>query len=165
MSLYIISFIKNVLTPLVFLTTSSAISSARGNTSSALSHVSENKPPQIGSSARYVAPVVTTCMARECPINRGRKKELQASMTSPRRAKTNPIFADADAMRMFMGSVMVMPIPTAEPWMAPIVGLREWWIARTERPPLCCVGRMLIQYFSFLYSFYFNRLTYTYPSL
>jgi hypothetical protein len=29
-----------------------------------------------------------------------------------------------------------MPTPTAEPCIAPMVGLRQWWIARVTRPPL-----------------------------
>jgi hypothetical protein len=47
---------------------------------------------------------------------------LQASGTTPRRAKTNPIRADEDAMRMSMGRVMVTPKPTAGPLMAAMTG-------------------------------------------
>jgi hypothetical protein len=37
---------------------------------------------------------------------------------------------------MLMGSVSVMPTPTAAPGRAPMVGMREWWIRRAMRPPL-----------------------------
>jgi hypothetical protein len=103
-----------------------------------------NKPSQILSLARYVAPVVIACIARLCPTSLGRKNELQASIMSPRRANTNPIFAFLYAMRMFMGSVIVMPMPTAEPWRAPMVGLRQWNMERVTRPPLCDVSMCLV---------------------
>jgi hypothetical protein len=135
-SLNIISFIRYVDTLLVFLTTSSATSSALGSTASGLSTRSLNKPSHTLSPARYVAPVVIACMARLCPTSRGKKYEEHASMTSPRRENTNPIFAPRYAIRMFIGSVMVMPIPTAEPCKAPMVGLRQWKMLRVTRPPL-----------------------------
>ncbi len=37
---------------------------------------------------------------------------------------------------MVMGRVMVIPMPTAGPWMAPMVGFVQWWIASAARPPL-----------------------------
>ena len=46
-------------------------------------------------------------------------------MTIPRLAKTKPTFAVAETIRMAMGRVMVMPTPTAEPFMAATVGLRH----------------------------------------
>jgi hypothetical protein len=51
---------------------------------------------------------------------------------------TTPIFAFLHAMRMFIGSVIVIPMPTAAPWIAPMVGLRQCWMARATRPPLFC---------------------------
>ena len=57
-------------------------------------------------------------------------------MTMPRRANTKPILAAEGASRMAQGSVMVMPIPTAEPLRAAMVGLRHCWISRATRPPL-----------------------------
>ena len=63
-SLHIISFIRYVLTALVFRTTSAAISSALGSTCPGSSSVSAKRPLQTASSARYVDPVVTARMAR-----------------------------------------------------------------------------------------------------
>ena len=45
-----------------------------------------------------------------------------------------PIFAPLAAMRMSIGSVMVMPTPTAAPLIAAIDGLRQLKIASTNRP-------------------------------
>ncbi len=47
---------------------------------------------------------------------------LHASGTTPRRAKTNPMRADVEAMRRSMGKVIVMPKPTAGPLIAAITG-------------------------------------------
>jgi hypothetical protein len=99
----------------------------------------------------------STHNAFENPISRGKKKLEQASITTPRRAKTKPILAVADTTRMAMGKVMVIPIytlsfsppnidileatrekltPTAEPWMAAMTGFLHLWIANVRRPPL-----------------------------
>jgi hypothetical protein len=43
-------------------------------------------------------------------------------MIIPLLANTNPIFAPSYAMRMLIGSVIVIPIPTALPCSAPITG-------------------------------------------
>ena len=56
------------------------------------------------------------------PTSRGRNHVLQASGTTPRRAKTKPMRAAEEAMRMSMGSVMVTPKPTAGPLMAAMTG-------------------------------------------
>jgi len=48
---------------------------------------------------------------------------LHASGTTPRRANTKPMRAAVEAMRMSIGSVIVMPKPTAGPLMAAITGL------------------------------------------
>lgn len=59
------------------------------------------------------------------PISLGRKNELAASIINPRRANTNPILASPYAIRMLIGSVMVMPMPTAEPLMAAMTGFLQ----------------------------------------
>ena len=56
---------------------------------------------------------------------RGRNQLEQASGTIPRRAKTKPILAPSAARRMSIGSVIVMPTPTAGPLIAAITGLVE----------------------------------------
>lgn len=109
----------------VFLAISSANSYARANVSCGLESTSENKSRRSVCSAGNVEPVVVRCRAREYPISRGRKKDETASMTRPRREKTNPIFEETVARRIVVGRVMVMPIPTADPLIAAIVGLRH----------------------------------------
>ena len=54
----------------------------------------------------------------------------------PRREKTNPILAVAQATLILAGSVMVMPTPTDEPLMATSVGFEQLCIARATLPPL-----------------------------
>ena len=56
---------------------------------------------------------------------RGRNQLEQASGTIPRLAKTKPIFACCAASRMSIGSVIVIPTPTAGPLIAAITGLSE----------------------------------------
>ncbi len=56
------------------------------------------------------------------PTIRGRNQLEQASGTMPRRVKTNPILAPSTASRMSIGSVIVMPTPTAGPLIAAITG-------------------------------------------
>src|SRR3989442_4799165 len=56
------------------------------------------------------------------PTRRGRNHVLHASGTTPRRANTNPMRAAVDAMRTSMGSVSVMPKPTAGPLIAAMTG-------------------------------------------
>ena len=60
---------------------------------------------------------------------------LQASGTTPRRAKTKPIRAAEDAMRMSIGRVKVMPNPTAGPLIAAITGFFMSKIRRVTVPP------------------------------
>lgn len=71
-------------------------------------------------------------------------------MMMPRRAKTKPILALAQASRMLAGRVMVIPTPTAEPLIAAMVGLLQLWIASETLPPLyirflflACNGRVM----------------------
>ena len=73
-------------------------------------------------------------------MRRGRKYEEQASMMMPRREKTKPILAVALATRMLVGRHIVMPTPTAAPFMAAMVGLEQLWMARETRPPLGTVS-------------------------
>ena len=75
------------------------------------------------------------CIALLSPINFGRKKDEAASIIIPRLAKTNPILAFSLTMRMFIGSVMVIPTPTALPFMAAMTGFVQRWIARVTFPP------------------------------
>lgn len=53
----------------------------------------------------------------------------------PLRANTKPIFAVLATMRMFIGSVIVIPTPTALPLIAAMTGLRQSWIAKATWPP------------------------------
>ena len=69
------------------------------------------------------------------PTTRGRNQLEAASGTMPRLANTNPTFASLDSTRMSMGSVMVTPMPTAEPFMAAITGLVHSKIRSVRRPP------------------------------
>ena len=69
------------------------------------------------------------------PTSRGRNHDEAASGTIPRRANTKPMRADSDARRTSIGSVMVMPTPTAGPLMAPITGFNERKIRNETSPP------------------------------
>jgi hypothetical protein len=60
---------------------------------------------------------------------------LHASGTTPRRAKTKPIFAALEARRMSMASVSVAPKPTAGPLMAAITGFLRSKMRSATRPP------------------------------
>lgn len=57
-------------------------------------------------------------------------------MTRPRLEETKPIFADLHASRIVAGRVIVMPIPTAPPLIAAIVGFEHLWMASAALPPL-----------------------------
>ncbi|MCY1362716.1 hypothetical protein D9M69_494480 [compost metagenome] len=54
----------------------------------------------------------------------------------PKRPKTKPMRAFSEARRKSIASVMVAPIPTAAPLIAPTTGLRQAWMARVTRPPV-----------------------------
>src|SRR4029453_15237135 len=69
------------------------------------------------------------------PTSRGRNHVLQASGTTPRRAKTKPMRAAEDALRMSIGSVKVIPKPTAGPLIAAITGFFMSKIRRVTVPP------------------------------
>ncbi len=66
---------------------------------------------------------------------RGRNQLEQASGTIPRRTNTKPNRASADASRMSIGSSIVAPTPTAEPFTAAITGLRQEKMRSVTRPP------------------------------
>src|SRR5207253_10457025 len=65
----------------------------------------------------------------------GRNHVLAASGTTPRRAKTKPMRAAEDAIRMSIGRVSVMPKPTAGPLIAAITGFFMSKILRVTVPP------------------------------
>src|SRR2546422_3290288 len=69
------------------------------------------------------------------PTRRGRNHVLHASGTTPRRANTNPMRAAVDAMRTSMGSVSVMPKPTAGPLIAAMTGFLRSKMRSVTRPP------------------------------
>jgi hypothetical protein len=70
------------------------------------------------------------------PTMRGRNQLEHASGTMPRRVKTKPIFAPSATRRMSIGSVIVMPTPTAGPLIAAITGLvRSKMRSETCPPP------------------------------
>ena len=81
------------------------------------------RPPACASSALKTRPVATHSIAWLMPTSRGRNQLEHASGTIPRRVKTKPIFAPSAASRMSIGSVIVMPTPTAGPLIAAMTGL------------------------------------------
>jgi hypothetical protein len=89
-------------------------------------------------------------MARDAPMRRGKKKELHASMTIPRPAKTKPHLAFTETTCIAQGKTIVIPMPTAEPLIAAMVGLPQWWIARDTRRPL--LKEEIVSYESFWYA-------------
>ncbi len=92
-------------------------------------------PPSSASCAEKTSPPKIHSEARLIPTIRGRNQLLQASGAIPRRVKTNPIFAVSEAMRISIGRVMVMPTPTAGPFMAAITGFFISKILKVTRPP------------------------------
>ena len=75
------------------------------------------------------------------PTTRGRNQLLHASGTMPRRAKTKPMRAAVEAMRMSIGRVMVMPTPTAGPLIAAMTGFFDSKMrSDTSPPPSRCVS-------------------------
>src|SRR5438876_3637685 len=97
------------------------------------------RPPARASSAENTRPVYVHSAACATPTSRGRNHVLAASGTTPRRANTKPIFAVLAARRTSIGSVSVMPKPTAGPLMAAITG---FFISKmrsvTSPPPSRC---------------------------
>ena len=69
------------------------------------------------------------------PTMRGRNQPDAASGTMPRRAKTKPKRAVSDARRMSIGSVIVAPMPTAGPLIAPMIGFRQRNMRSVTSPP------------------------------
>jgi len=87
------------------------------------------------SPAGKTRPVNIHSSACEIPTMRGRNQLEQASGTIPRRTNTKPNRASADASRMSIGSSIVAPTPTAEPFTAAITGLRQEKMRSVTRPP------------------------------
>ena len=67
---------------------------------------------------------------------RGRNQLEHASGTMPMRPNTKPMRAFSDARRMSIGSVIVAPMPTAAPLIAPITGFLQLKMDSTTRPPV-----------------------------
>lgn len=61
-----------------------------GRTCVASGRMVVKRSPKYGEEGGYTPPVVIRCIARENPINRGRKYEAQDSMVSPRLVNTKP---------------------------------------------------------------------------
>ena len=118
----------------VFSAISRASSRARSIRASG-STTSATRPPAFASSAWIRAPERHQRRAVGRPTSRGRNQALPASGTRPRRAKTKPIRAPLAAMRMSMGRVRVAPTPTAAPFRAAMMGLRQLKRAPTKPPP------------------------------
>mmetsp|Transcript_101547 Transcript_101547/g.287733 ORF Transcript_101547/g.287733 Transcript_101547/m.287733 type:complete len:320 (+) Transcript_101547:98-1057(+) len=94
------------------------------------------KSPQCSSSFTVkTRPVSTKSFAFVSPTRRGRKKEEQPSMVSPRLPNTKPILASSAAMRKSIGVVRVAPMPTAGPLMAAMHGFSDRAMARLAWPP------------------------------
>ena len=74
---------------------------------------------------------------------RGRNQVEQASGVMPRRPNTKPMRAFSEAKRKSIGSVMVAPMPTAAPLIAPTMGLRQANIASATRPPVSRTPRWI----------------------
>ncbi len=79
--------------------------------------------------------MATHSIARLMPTSRGRNQLEHASGTIPRRTNTKPMRAPSAASRMSIGSVIVMPTPTAGPLIAAITGLVHAKIRSATCPP------------------------------
>src|SRR5277367_6216710 len=113
---------------------SSAISRTFGM-NSASGHTWLTMPNSSASRAVMIRPVISSSLALATPIMRGTVNRLRASGTTPRRTNTNPIRALSAATRMSHCIGSVIPIPTAGPLIAAMIGLRTFHgrIARAER--------------------------------
>ena len=69
------------------------------------------------------------------PTMRGKNHDEHASGTIPRRVNTKPIFAELEIRRISIANVMVAPIPTAGPLIAPMIGLLHLNIRNVTVPP------------------------------
>src|SRR5579859_3389416 len=107
---------------------------AAGSNSSA-GYVRATRPPRRASSASKTRPVATHSRAWLMPTTRGRNQLEAASMTTPRRENTKPNFAVSAASLMSIGSVIVIPTPTAGPLMAAITGFKQAATRRLTLPP------------------------------
>src|SRR5215469_2210384 len=107
----------------VFAAMSRAMSSAAGSTSSAGS-ARDISPISAASAPLISRPVSMTSSAWDAPISRGTSQVEPASATMPRRGKTNPYLPSAAAILISQDIGIVMPMPTAEPFIAAITGVR-----------------------------------------
>ena len=69
------------------------------------------------------------------PTTFGKNQLLHASRTTPRLVNTKPIRASVDANRTSIGNVMVAPIPTPGPLIAPMTGFLHSYSRSVNRPP------------------------------
>jgi hypothetical protein len=104
-------------------------STARGSASPGTTR--ETTPSSSASSADKSSPESKSSIARERPMMRGKRYVPPMLPTTPRRTKYEPIFARSDAMRMSHRSAKSMPMPTAAPLIAAIVGFVQLRIAPT----------------------------------
>src|SRR3546814_7304954 len=65
---------------------------------------------------------------------RGRNQVEAASGVTPILPKTKPMRAFSEASRMSIAQVIVAPMPTAAPLIAPITGFLQLKMARVTRP-------------------------------
>ena len=93
------------------------------------------KPPRSASCASNTRPVITHSCACAIPTMRGKNHDEHASGTIPRRVNTKPIFAALEIRRISIARVMVAPIPTAGPLIAPMIGLLHLNIRSVTVPP------------------------------
>ena len=119
----------------VFAARSRANSCAAGSTSSAGS-AREKSPISAPSVPEKIRPDSSSSIARDTPTSRGSIQLAPASGTRPRLVNTKPYLASAAANRMSQLTGKVMPMPTAEPFIAAITGVRIWTGAsRSAAPP------------------------------
>lgn len=119
----------------VFAARSRANSCAAGSTSSAGS-AREKSPISAPSVPEKIRPDSSSSIARDTPTSRGSIQLAPASGTRPRLVNTKPYLASAAANRMSQLTGKVMPMPTAEPFIAAITGVRIWaGASRLAAPP------------------------------
>src|SRR5579875_1464604 len=96
---------------------------AAGSTSAA-GRARETRPISAASAPLKMRPLSSSSMARETPISRGSSQVEEASGTIPRRVKTNPYLASAAANLTSHPIGRVSPMPTADPFIAAMTGVR-----------------------------------------
>ncbi len=106
------------------------------NSSTALPSIScgttrETMPRRNASSALTSSPDNNSSIARDTPMMRGSRYVPPTLPITPRRTKYDPSFAWSDAIRMSHSNARSMPMPTAAPLMAAMVGLVQFSIELT----------------------------------